>query len=159
MNKTAQGELKRKVVARVSQGTREMARGPNGEVLSILQEFEDLKDQKRDLEQQLGRFSKAAMLKEQQRIRGKFTRNSQSSLDNWINRKAELEAERRLIVDKKIQIEKRMNAIKTEAKRQKQLLASAADPQLMLKQNQNELLNQILLELKSINDNLRTRNS
>lgn len=131
--------------ATVSSGTRAMARPCTHEVPSLSQEWDDLKAEKIALEQKLNGYSKTALLKEQQRIR----KQKGDTLTAWVDRKSEMEEERRAIVAEKMLVEQRMNAIKEQVKQEARDKAEFQDPRRVL-------FEEMLKELRAIRSLLET---
>lgn len=146
MAKTAHREKPTKVVAQVSQASRQMSRAATGEVATFLEEYNQLVQEKRQIESQLGRYSKASMLKEQQRVR----RETRNNINAWINRKAALESERKDLVDQKMDIEQRISLIKERAMQEKRERSDFSDPGATRKQEELEVSKEILVELRKI---------
>lgn len=117
----------------VSKGTRRDATPAGHEVPTLLQEYEELLEQKRGIEARLAGYSKTVFLKEQRRIRREYQGRGQgASLDRWIDRKAEMERERAELVDEKHRIESRAVIIKEAAMKQKRALYRQSPERLPL---------------------------
>lgn len=79
------------------------------EVLTFWQEWQELQQEKSDVDYQLGLFN-TRMAKEQLAIRKNGS--NQKTIAQWITRKEELQNERQMLVDRKKQIELRMTNIR-----------------------------------------------
>lgn len=91
---------------------------------SFLEEYESLLIRKRETEEKLSAFSKAAMLKRQQQIRSEG-----GGLDRWIDEKHNLHMARQELVKAFNAIEKRLGFIKGRAMEQKRALGVQNDPE------------------------------
>ena len=132
-----------------SKGTRNDARPAGHEVPTLLQEYDELMKQKREIEAQLAGYSKTTFLKEQRRIRREYGRRGEgASLDRWIDRKSEMERERAVLVDEKHRIESRAVTIKEAAMKQKHALYRQSPDRLPLA----PILCEIRDELRAIHE-------
>ena len=125
----------------VSEGTRQMSRPCNHEVRTFSQEFDELALQKKQIEVNLGKYSKTALLKEQMKIR----RMGGDTLRLWIERKSKLEDERRSLIEEKNQIETRMMFIKEKVieETRKRKAVPQVDPR-------KDYFEQMIAELRAI---------
>lgn len=137
----------------VSEGTRSDARPARHEVPTLLQEYEELIEQKREIEGQLATgYSKTVFLKEQRRVRRECRGASDgASLSCWIDRKLEMEKERAKLVGTKYRIESRAMTIKEAAMKQKQALWEQSNDKRPLA----PILCEIRDELRAIRELLR----
>ena len=125
-----------------------MARPANHEVKTAWDEYQKLNKEKKELEQRLGQF-KSQMTQEQSRMRGaKYCR---STLEPWLQRKAEIEKDRERCVERKTAVEQRMNAIRGLAMQGK----AAFDSQIL--DANGQLLQLCLVELRAIRELLSSR--
>ena len=147
MAKTAHRAIEHVKQTNASQATRSMAKPASCEVTSFYEEYQDLLQQKRDLEAKLHGYSKTAMLKEQKRIRhGLVGTGDLRTLNMWIDRKAQMESERAKLVEEKTLVEARMMAIKERAMQEKRGRGINEGP------TQRELIQQMVNELQAIRE-------
>lgn len=98
----------------VSESSRRDASGrdPSLQFESYRDEMDYLVAQKRNIEGRLASYSKAAFAGEQAKIRREFAHDSNTSFNNWVSKKARMEAERRQLIAKKNEVEDEILRIK-----------------------------------------------
>ena len=131
---------------RVSQASRDMAKPCQHEVSSLSQEYKELIAEKMELERKLQGYSKTAFLKEQQRVRNR----GGNTLAAWVNRKDQMEKERRVLCDEKHAVEQRLMTIKDRVKQEQREISSLQDPSRVL-------FEKMLKELRMIRTLLESR--
>lgn len=133
---------------RVSEGTRKMSRPAGYEVMTTLQEYDRLVEDKQRIEFQLTAFNKTAMLKEQARIR----KQRGDTLAVWIARKAEMQEQKNRLLAQLQAIQSRMTSIRDKAAEERRMLYATTDPR-------DRLLQEILNELREIRKLLAEKSS
>jgi hypothetical protein len=143
------------VSTNVSQSTRRDSRPPilDKELRDVFDEYEYLTLQLATVDQELSQYNSSRMLKEQQKCRRE---NRGNSLNAWIDRKAELSEERRLLVEKKLRMQSRRVAIKPKALSAKNLLHKA---EARGEDSSKPLFAQMVDLLTEIRDLLKTKNA
>lgn len=110
----------KRVVAQVSEATRRAAQSPSRQSADLQKEYDGLVALKISLQDQLTKYSKSSLAKEQLDIRRQYRNNQSKSIEAWIERKSQLEQERRELVHRVQKIEQRLIEMKPRMQRLKE---------------------------------------
>jgi len=146
MSMTAHRAVDHVKEVRVSAGTRSMAVPCSHEVPTLMQEWDELLIEINEINARLQDYTKAAFTKEQMRIRNL----SGNTLKMWLERKMQLEDQRKKLVEQKMLVESRMCAIKDKVKEERRKISLVQDPR-------GQIFDAMLIELRAIRKLLEYR--
>ena len=133
-----------KDVVQTSEDMRRLGRMPIVDQLEL--EWNNSKQDLKEIEHRLTRYTPTAFVSEQKSIRIKYRRNTKKSYDKWQSRKASMGVERQELLDQKIIIETRMSEIKPKLRKLQSEERSDADKTWPLILDELRQIKAILIE-------------